>query len=67
MALSLPIIALLKSIFLTDTENIFLALQPGEQGWDGTYNGEDMPSNDYWYRIEMIDGEIVPWHFTLKR
>ncbi|PJX24458.1 hypothetical protein CAP47_02910 [Psychroflexus sp. S27] len=43
------------------------SFEPGEQGWDGTYNGEDMPSNDYWYRIEMIDGELFRGHFTLKR
>lgn len=43
------------------------SFEPGEQGWDGTYNGENMPSNDYWYKIEMIDGEIFRGHFTLKR
>lgn len=43
------------------------SFEPDEQGWDGTYRGENMPSNDYWYRIEMLDGELFRGHFTLKR
>jgi gliding motility-associated-like protein len=37
-------------------------------GWDGTYNGNNMPSTDYWYviSIEELDKEMVG-HFTLKR
>ena len=39
-----------------------------ETGWDGTYNGHDMPSTDYWYMISVheIDREYVG-HFTLIR
>ncbi len=36
-------------------------------GWDGTYNGEAMPSNDYWYLIKFSDGLILKGNFTLKR
>ena len=36
-------------------------------GWDGTFNGENVPTNDYWYLIEMVDGTIQKGHFTLKR
>mgnify|MGYP001814796204 FL=1 len=39
-------------------------------GWDGTFNGEYMPSNDYWFLAEVIqDGNAfdVKGHFTLKR
>jgi gliding motility-associated-like protein len=39
--------------------------------WDGTYNGMLMPTNDYWYSIELIknDGTIFlhQGHFTLRR
>ncbi len=24
-------------------------------GWDGTYNGKPLPSNDYWFQSEIID------------
>lgn len=39
-------------------------------GWDGTYNGENMPANDYWFLAKVIkDGEYfeVKGNFTLKR
>jgi gliding motility-associated-like protein len=36
-------------------------------GWDGTYNGQPMPADDYWYSIELEDGRSAKGHFTLKR
>ncbi|GAA4976715.1 hypothetical protein GCM10023315_29450 [Algibacter aquimarinus] len=39
-------------------------------GWDGTYNGENMPSDDYWFVAKVIqNGEAfdLKGHFTLKR
>lgn len=38
-----------------------------ERGWDGNYNGKPMPSNDYWYQVELEDGRVVKGNFTLKR
>lgn len=38
-----------------------------DPGWDGTYNGKDLPSNDYWYRIRLTDGTVETGSFTLKR
>jgi gliding motility-associated-like protein len=29
-------------------------LNPSSAGWDGTYNGVEMPSSDYWFRISYI-------------
>lgn len=37
------------------------------RGWDGTYNGRRMPSNDYWYRITLGDGRVLTGNFTLKQ
>lgn len=34
--------------------------------WDGTFNGEDMPEDDYWYLIEA-DTAQFKGHFSLKR
>ncbi|EZH72752.1 hypothetical protein ATO12_21705 [Aquimarina atlantica] len=28
-------------------------LRAGGPGWDGTYNGKNMPSSDYWFRVEF--------------
>ncbi|WP_179315691.1 T9SS type B sorting domain-containing protein [Winogradskyella undariae] len=38
-------------------------------GWDGYYNGQRMPTSDYWYIAEIKRGSIafeVKGHFTLK-
>lgn len=38
------------------------------EGWDGTNNqAKPVPSNDYWFRLELEDGRIIRRHFTLKR
>lgn len=36
-------------------------------GWDGTYNGYQVPSDDYWFLVELPNGEIHRGHFALKR
>lgn len=45
-------------------------LDPSGFGWDGLFNGEPMPSSDYWFRVEYIeDGSARSFggHFSLKR
>ena len=46
-------------------------LTPNKSRWDGTYNGRNMPSNDYWYLINYKNNEGIDLkyksHFTLKR
>lgn len=38
------------------------------EGWDGTYNGQPLPSTDYWYdlSVDAID-KVYIGHFTLIR
>ncbi len=39
-------------------------------GWDGTYNGQPLPSSDYWFKIEYaFDGQQreATGHFAMKR
>jgi len=36
-------------------------------GWDGTYNGHQLPADDYWYNIQFQDGRNARGHFSLKR
>ncbi len=45
-------------------------LSPLSEGWDGSYNGNPMPSSDYWFRVEYTENNTKKefrGHFTLKR
>ncbi len=42
-------------------------IKPNSGGWDGNYNGNPLPSSDYWFTIIMKDGRTIRGHFTLKR
>ena len=47
-------------------------LSPTGNGWDGTFNGRVLPSDDYWFSVEFVepaDGSIQEFraNFTLKR
>jgi len=36
-------------------------------GWDGTYNGQPLPSTDYWYVVKFENGRVIKGHFAMKR
>ncbi|XMO87952.1 T9SS type B sorting domain-containing protein [Algibacter sp. AS12] len=36
-------------------------------GWDGTYNGQILNSDSYWYEIILNSKEVLRGYFTLKR
>jgi len=36
-------------------------------GWDGTLNGHNLPSTDYWFVVERADGRVLKGHFSLIR
>ena len=45
-------------------------IDPRSVGWDGTYNGNPLPSSDYWFLLEYRDGDStgeLRGHFALKR
>ncbi|TCK68657.1 gliding motility-associated-like protein [Winogradskyella wandonensis] len=47
-------------------------LSPTSVGWDGTYNGKNMPGTDYWFTLQYTEpttGETKSFsaHFALKR
>ena len=45
-------------------------ISPRSQGWDGTYNGNLMPSTDYWFTVDYSEDEALKQfksHFSLKR
>jgi len=35
--------------------------------WDGTYNGHELPSTDYWFVVTRENGKVYKGHFTMKR
>ena len=40
------------------------------EGWDGTYNGLNMPANDYWFVANVKQNGVefqVKGHFALRR
>jgi gliding motility-associated-like protein len=36
-------------------------------GWDGKYNGRNMPSTDYWFKFVDVNNRVIDGHFSLKR
>ncbi|NOR28360.1 MAG: T9SS type B sorting domain-containing protein [Lutibacter sp.] len=42
-------------------------LDPLGPGWNGLYNGNPLPSTDYWYKVELEDGRVLKGHFSLIR
>lgn len=36
-------------------------------GWNGTFNGQDLPATDYWFTLILPNENIVRGHFSLKR
>ena len=47
-------------------------ISPNGTGWDGRFNGEPLPTNDYWFTVEYTEPissvkKIFKAHFTLKR
>lgn len=46
---------------------LIIELDPLGPGWDGTLNGYNLPSSDYWFAVTLEDGRVFKSHFTLKR
>ncbi|WP_178989222.1 T9SS type B sorting domain-containing protein [Winogradskyella schleiferi] len=56
------------SIYIFDRYGKLLTeINPLSSGWDGTYNGVEMPTSDYWFKVKLEDGRTFTSHFTLKR
>ena len=42
-------------------------IDPNGPGWDGTFTGVPMPSDDYWFSAVLKDDRIQTGHFSLVR
>ena len=40
---------------------------PNHPGWDGTLNGIQLPSTDYWFVVKREDGREFKGHFSMLR
>ncbi len=55
-------------ILIFDRHGKFIHQQFGDEaGWDGTLNGRQLPSDDYWYVITLEDKRVFRGHFSLRR
>ncbi len=62
-------------VFIYDRYGKFLKqLNQDSIGWDGTFNGTDLPSSDYWFKLTYLDvdgqrvfAKYVNNHFALRR
>ena len=61
-------------IFIYDRYGKLLKqLRPANPGWDGTFNGGQLTTNDYWFTVEYTEPntagvkKVFKSHFTLKR
>lgn len=47
-------------------------ISPASSGWDGTYNGNQLPSTDYWFTVDYLpqnvqSRQLFKSHFSMKR
>lgn len=42
-------------------------MNQNSSGWTGIFNGQELPSDDYWFTLIFVNGKIVKGHFSLKR
>jgi len=57
-----------NKLFIYDRYGKLLTqIRPTDVGWDGTFNGQRLPTNDYWFVLERQNGQVYRGHFTLKR
>ncbi len=66
-----PQVSISKVLIYDRYGKLIKQLDPNGRGWDGTYNGEVMPADDYWFAVDLKDqntGIISEFtgHFTLK-
>ena len=58
-------------IFIYDRYGKLLKqISPSSQGWNGIFNGQSLPSDDYWFTVDYDEkgtSKVFKSHFSLKR
>lgn len=47
--------------------NLLAQLDPTSKGWNGNFNGKQLPASDYWFRAISFTKKEIKGHFSLKR
>lgn len=55
------------SIKIFDRYGKLLKVMGTGGSWDGTFNGKELPANDYWFQVSFEDGQSKTGHFSLIR
>ena len=57
-----------SDVYIYDRYGRFLYQISGpDESWDGSYQGQPLPADDYWFRLELEDGRVYTGHFSLMR
>lgn len=63
-----PELASATEIFIFDRYGKLLQkLSADDRGWDGTYNGRELPADEYWFRVNILNTGEFNGHFSLVR
>lgn len=55
-------------IFIYDRYGKFLKqMNQNSPGWNGIFNGQQLPADDYWFNLIFENGKNIKGHFSLKR
>lgn len=54
-------------IYIFDRFGKLLYQMPSQFAWDGSKNGIEMPSTDYWFLVKYSNGKELRGHFSLIR
>jgi gliding motility-associated-like protein len=57
-------------IYIFDRYGKLIKQLRGQEGWDGTYNQEQLPSTDYWFTVDYLENGVKKQfkaHFAMKR
>lgn len=57
----------LKTYIFDRYGKLITGFLPDSPGWNGTLNGEPLPSTDYWFLVVRENGKTFRGHFAMKR
>lgn len=61
-------LAQLKKVDIFNRYGKFITqLNTSNLAWDGSFNGENLPADDYWFIAKFTNGKTFSGHFALRR